>query len=168
MRFIEKTDCKLSLSNGTYKKKHFPTYVTFCCWPFPLHAEWFQIYCRMGWQLTSNESCHTCRLCTGRTLITWQNCLFTRRQGNVKSLTKTLKAKLHWGVARGNRARFFVCFIAPRICRSEPCTSAELPDATKQTKNRARLLLATPQYRLALRLHVIVIEPSQYIFIHWK
>ena len=41
------------------------------------------------------------------------------------------------------------CFIAPRSCRAEPCTSAELPDATKQTKNRARLLLATPQCRLA-------------------
>jgi len=29
------------------------------------------------------------------------------------------------------------------------CTSAELPDATKQTKNRTRLLLATPQCRPA-------------------
>jgi len=42
------------------------------------------------------------------------------------------KANLHWDVARSSRARFFVCFIAPRSCRAEPCTSAELPDATKQ------------------------------------
>jgi len=66
-----------------------------------------------------------------------------------------LKANLHWGVARSNRARFFVCFIALRSCHAEPCTSAELPDATKQTKNRARLLLATPQYRLALTVTTI-------------
>jgi len=61
-----------------------------------------------------------------------------------------VKANLHWGVARSIRARFFVCFSAPRSCPAEPCTSAELPDATKQTKNRARLLLATRQCRLAL------------------
>jgi len=51
---------------------------------------------------------------------------------------------------------FFVCFIAPRSCPAEPCTSAELPDATKQTKNRARLLLATPQCRLAFKLWLTV------------
>jgi len=37
-------------------------------------------------------------------------------------------------------ARFFVGLLRP-----------ELPDAMKQTRNRARLLLATPQCRLALR-----------------
>jgi len=37
-----------------------------------------------------------------------------------------------------------------------PCTSAELPDATIQTKNRARLLLGTPQCRLAFKLQGIV------------
>jgi len=61
-----------------------------------------------------------------------------------------LSANLHWGVARSSRARFFVRFLAPRICRAESCTSIELPDATKQ--NRARLLLATPQCRLAFSL----------------
>jgi len=40
-----------------------------------------------------------------------------------------------------------LCFIAR--CRAELCTSAELPDTTKQTKNRVQLLLATPQCRLA-------------------
>jgi len=35
------------------------------------------------------------------------------------------------------------------------CTSAELPDATKQTKNRARLLLATPQCRLTFMVDLI-------------
>jgi len=35
---------------------------------------------------------------------------------------------------------FFVSFIAPRICRVEPCTSAELPDVPKQTESCA----ATP------------------------
>ena len=43
---------------------------------------------------------------------------------------------------------FVLLRIAPRSCRAEPCTSAKLPDATKQTKNRALLLLAT-QCRLA-------------------
>jgi len=33
--------------------------------------------------------------------------------------------------------------------------SAELPDATKQTKNRARLLLAIPQCRLAFIINAI-------------
>jgi len=62
-----------------------------------------------------------------------------------------LRANLHW-VARSSRARLFVCFIASRSCRSEPCPSAELPDATKQTKKRARLLLATPQCGLAFTM----------------
>jgi len=31
------------------------------------------------------------RLCAGRTLITWQNCFITHRQGNVKSLMKALR-----------------------------------------------------------------------------
>ena len=39
-------------------------------------TEWFQIYCRIGLQLTSDESWNTFNLCTGRTLIrpTWRNC----------------------------------------------------------------------------------------------
>ena len=61
-----------------------------------------------------------------------------------------VKANLHWGVAKSSHARFFGCFIATRSCRAKPCTSAEVPDTTKQRKNRARLLLATPQCRLAL------------------
>ena len=35
------------------------------------------------------------------------------------------------------------------------CTGRQLLGATKQTKNRARLLPATPQRRLALRLHIL-------------
>jgi len=62
---------------------------------------------------------------------------------------KTVKGSIRWGVARSSRARFFFYFIAPRSCRTEPCTSAELPDATKQTKNRVRLHLAAPQCWLA-------------------
>jgi len=47
---------------------------------FPVATEWFQIYSRIGWQVTSDESWNTFRLCTvGRTLITWQNCFLTRR-----------------------------------------------------------------------------------------
>jgi len=60
-----------------------------------------------------------------------------------------VKANLHWEVARSSRARFFVCTVAPRSSRAEPCASAELHDATKQTKNRARLLLPTSQCWLA-------------------
>ena len=45
----------------------------------------FQIYCRIGWQVTSDESWNTFRLCTSRTLITWRNWFLTRRKGNVKS-----------------------------------------------------------------------------------
>jgi len=80
----------------------------------------------------------------------------------------TIKANLHW-VARSSRARFFVCFIASRSCRAEPCTSAELPHATKQTKNRARLLLAARQCRLAFTLHFVrsqwhLLHPFQFAY----
>ena len=34
-------------------------------------VEWFRIYCRTGWQLTSDESWQTLTQCTDRTLITW-------------------------------------------------------------------------------------------------
>jgi len=33
-------------------------------------------------------------------------------------LLTSVKANLHWGVARSSRVRFFVCFIAPRSCRA--------------------------------------------------
>jgi len=36
----------------------------------PVAAELLQIYCRIRWQLTSDENCITFRLCTGWTLIT--------------------------------------------------------------------------------------------------
>ena len=61
--------------------------------------------------------------------------------------TETVKANLHRGVASSSRARFCLFYCALEL----PCTSAELPDATKQTKNRAWLLLAAPQCRLAFR-----------------
>ena len=54
-----------------------------------------------------------------------------------------------------------VCFIAPRSWRAEPCTGAELPDATKQTKNRARLLLATPRCRLTLSGNLLICKPGR-------
>ena len=63
----------------------------------------------------------------------------------------SLKANRHWGRTRSSRSRFFVCFIAPRSYRAEPCTSAELPDATKQTKDYAWQPLARHQRRLAFR-----------------
>jgi len=66
----------------------------------------------------------------------------------------SIKANLHWEVARSSRARSFVCFIAPRSCRAEPCTSAELPDATKQTKDYAWQLLVRPQCRLAFSVYL--------------
>jgi len=47
-------------------------------------------------------------------------------------LFRGVKANLHWGHATSSRARFFVCLIVPSSCRAKPCTSAELPDATKQ------------------------------------
>jgi len=54
----------------------------------------------------------------------------------------------------------------PRSCGVEACTSAELPDATKQTKNRARLLLATPQCRLAFSVkHINSVTVRMFLFI---
>jgi len=76
MRFIEETDCKLSVSNGSVNvlstskmKTIFLIMLDFTaettrCW------EWFHVYSRIGWQLTLNESCNTFRLCTGRIVIT--------------------------------------------------------------------------------------------------
>jgi len=58
----------------------------------------------------------------------------TKKWFSDKVLYIAFKANLHWGVARSSPARLFVCFIAPRSCRAEVCTSAELPDATKQNK----------------------------------
>jgi len=55
------------------------------------------------------------------------------------------KANLHCGVARSSRARFFV-LLRRVILRS--CTAGHANSAIKQTKNRARLLLATPRCRL--------------------
>jgi len=76
MRFIDETDCKLSLSNGsvsvlsTSKMKtiflltlHFAAETTRC-------RKWFHVYSRIGWQLTLDESCNTFRLRTGRIVIT--------------------------------------------------------------------------------------------------
>jgi len=77
--------------------------------------------------------------------------LSTELKNNIWNARSAVKANLHWGVARSSCARFFVCFIAPRSCHAEPWTSAELPDATKQRKNRSRLLLATPQRKLSFR-----------------
>jgi len=72
-----------------------------------------------------------------------------------------VKANLHWGRARSSRAWFFVCFIAPRSCRAEPCTSAESPDATKHTKDYAWQLLARPQCRLTFTLDRSVSKTSK-------
>jgi len=52
LRFIDKTDCKLSVSNGsvdalsTYKIKSI-FHVRFCCWVFPLQLSDFNLL-RMG------------------------------------------------------------------------------------------------------------------------
>jgi len=66
-------------------------------------------------------------------------------------LPDSFKANLYNEVSRSSCAQFFVCFIAPRSCRAEPCTIAELPDATKQTRDYAWQLLARPQCKLAFR-----------------
>jgi len=76
MRFIDETNCKLSVSNAsvsvlsTSKMKtmflltlDFAAEITHC-------REWFHVYSRVGWQLTLDESCNTFRLCTGRIVIT--------------------------------------------------------------------------------------------------
>jgi len=62
-----------------------------------------------------------------------------------------LKANLHWGVARSSRARFFVCFIESGNPALVHGSARQLLGAIKETKNRARLLLATPQCILAFR-----------------
>jgi len=64
----------------------------------------------------------------------------------------SVKVNPHWGRARRCQAQIFVSFIVPRSYRAEPRTSAELPDATKQTKDYAWQLLARPQCRLALTI----------------
>ena len=59
-----------------------------------------------------------------------------------------LKANLHWGLARSCQAQSFV-FFAPGNSALVHGSARQLLGAIKQTKNRARLLLATPQWRLA-------------------
>jgi len=63
------------------KKMHFPT--------------WFQIYCRIGWHLTSDDSWNALRLCQGRTLIrsTWKNCFLL--SGNVCEIIDENAKDLH-------------------------------------------------------------------------
>jgi len=70
----------------------------------------------------------------------------------------SLKAILHRGVARSSRAQFFVCFIAPRSCQA---VHERRITRRNKTKNRARLPLATPHCRLALkRLGSAVLDDS--------
>jgi len=64
----------------------------------------------------------------------------------------SVEDSLHWGVARSSRARFFVCFVASGNSALVHRSVRQFLDAIKQTKNRARILLATPQCRLALTL----------------
>ena len=64
----------------------------------------------------------------------------------------TLKANLHWGVARCTRARFFVCFVASGNSVLAHGLARQLLGAVKQTKNCAGLLLATPQCRLVFTI----------------
>jgi len=49
---------------------------------------------------------------------------------------------------------FFVCFVASGISALVHGSAGQLLGAIKQTKNRARLLLATPQWRLAFRRNI--------------
>jgi len=59
-----------------------------------------------------------------------------------KNIVLGLKANLHWEVPRSSRARFCVCFIAPRSCRAG---AQNYP-----TQRGLRLAtLARPQCRLA-------------------
>jgi len=76
----------VSIPSKRTKWKASCSYVKFCCWLFPLQlpAEWFQISFARVWQLTSDESWNTLRLCTGRTRVTWQDWFFTRPQGKGK------------------------------------------------------------------------------------
>ena len=89
MHFIEKKDWTLSVSSGsvnahkTYKMKSI----------FLLSSDFSadslndqklnnQMFCRIWYQLTSEESWNTFRLCAFRMLITWQNWFVTRLERN--------------------------------------------------------------------------------------
>ena len=61
------------------------------------------------------------------------------------------KAKLHWGRARSCQAQSFVCFVGSGNSALVHGSARQLLGARKQTKNRARLLLAASQCRLAFR-----------------
>jgi len=50
-----------------------------------------------------------------------------------------------------SRARFFVCFVPSGNSTLVHGSARKLLGAIKQTRNRARLLLATPQCRSAFR-----------------
>jgi len=70
---------------------HYPLLLT-----LPVAAEWFLIYWRIGWQLTSNESWNTFRLRICRTLIrpTWKKIFYSPAR-YVKSFMKTLRLQYH-------------------------------------------------------------------------
>ena len=69
----------------------------------PVAVEWVKIYCSIGWQLTSDESWNTLRLCTSQALIILV--LFTHRQGKAKSLMKMLR--LHITVIEPSQYMFY-------------------------------------------------------------
>jgi len=74
-------------------------------------AECFQACCKTGWQLTSEKRWNSLGLCTGRILITWQNCfcafvwvkyflLFLWKSYSHSHISKMASARDQWGQPR--------------------------------------------------------------------
>jgi len=113
---------------------------------------------------TNLRKCKVCKCFNVANELFMKKCIQRRRckSSGYEAEETCIKANLHWGLARSSSARFFVCFIAPRTCRAELWTSAELPHATKQTKDYAWQLLARPQCcRSGLNFRLITIQCLQ-------
>jgi len=83
MNFIDQTDCKLSISNGSVTilstskiKNIFLLTLDFAAESTRCRGMISSLQYRIRWQLTSDESCNTFRLCIGLIVITWHKLLF--------------------------------------------------------------------------------------------
>jgi len=82
----------------------------------------------------------------GSNASNWRSAQVVKHHG-----TNGQSTVLHWGRARSCQGWSFVCFVASGNSALVHGLARQLLGAMKQTKNRVRLLLATPQCRLAFK-----------------
>jgi len=91
----------------------------------PVAAEWFLIYCKIGWQWTSNESWNTFRLRVCRTLIrpTWKNFFYSPAR-YVKSFMKTLRVQ-----CQRTSPQIIICRIHDIVAETSRCSNCAIKKA---------------------------------------